>query len=96
LATDTLVKLHGPPGPPSFWVGAVLMLLSFGIYFAYPMVPFLPVSIWQKGGVGIGLAGVSWGMFLAGSALVGKKGVVHLKRRVFRQREHRSARDSDE
>jgi hypothetical protein len=30
---------------------------------------------------------VSWGMFLAGSALVGKRGVAYLKRRIFWQRE---------
>jgi hypothetical protein len=93
LATDALVKLQGPSGGVSFWVGVILMLLSFGIYSAYPIVPFLPISMWQKGGVGIGLAAVSWGMFVAGSGLVGKKGVAYLKRRFFWQREHQSGRD---
>ncbi len=41
-----------PPEPQSrasFWVGGILILLSFGIYPAYPLVPFLPISLWQKG-----------------------------------------------
>jgi hypothetical protein len=59
LAADALVKLQGPPGRVSFGVGVSLMLLSFGMYSAYPMVPSLPISMWQKGGVGIGLAAVS-------------------------------------
>ena len=48
-------------------------------------VPFRPISLWQKGGVGIALATMSWAMFLAGSALAGKKGVAYLKRRLFLQ-----------
>jgi hypothetical protein len=49
-------------------------------------VPLLLTSLWQKGGVGLALAAISWGIFLAGSALVGKKGVDYLKRRLFSQR----------
>lgn len=74
----------GPTGRVSFWLGVTLMALSFGIYSAYPFVPFLSIPLWQKGTVGIGLAVVSWGMFFAGSALVGKKGVGYLKRRLRR------------
>ncbi len=75
-----------PPGGVAFWVGTGLILLSFGIYPAYPLVHLLPISLWQKGGVGLALAAVSWGIFLVGSALVGKKGVAYLKRRLFSQR----------
>jgi hypothetical protein len=75
-----------PPGRVAFWVGTSLILLSFGIYPAYPLVHLLPISLWQKGGVGLALAAISWGIFLAGSALVGKKGVAYLKRRLFSQR----------
>jgi hypothetical protein len=77
-----------PPKPPSrasFWVGGILILLSFGIYPAYRLVPFLPISLWQKGAVGIALATMSWAMFLAGCALVGKNGVAYLKRCLFSQ-----------
>jgi hypothetical protein len=50
------------------------MVLSFGIYPAYPVVPFLPISAWRKGEVVMGLSAVSWGMVFVGSVLVGKKG----------------------
>jgi hypothetical protein len=80
------------PGRASFWLGTILILLSFGIYPAYPLVPFLPISLWQRGGVGVALAVLSWAMFLAGSALVGKKGFTYLKRCVPWQREGRSRR----
>jgi hypothetical protein len=51
------------------------------------------MSTWQKGGVGIALAAVSWGMFLAGCALAGKKGVAYLKRRFLWQRDPRPHAD---
>jgi hypothetical protein len=69
------------------------MALSFGIYPAYPVVPFLPISAWRKGEVAMGLSAVSWGMFLVGSVLVGKKGVAYLKRRFFEGRERQRGRD---
>jgi hypothetical protein len=62
------------------------MVLSFGIYPAYPVVPFLPISAWRKGEVPVGLSAVSWGMFFVGSVLVGKKGVAYLKRPWFERR----------
>ena len=85
-----------PPRPPqglSFWLGVILMALSFAIYPAYPAVPFLPISAWHKGEVAVGLLAVSWGMFLAGTMLVGKKGVAYIKRRYFEWREHQRSRD---
>ena len=66
-------------------MGGILILLSFGIYPTYPLVPFLPISLWQKGAVGIALATMSWAMFLAGSALAGKNGAAYLTRRLFSQ-----------
>jgi hypothetical protein len=69
------------------------MALSFGIYPAYPVVPFLPISAWRKGEVAMGLSAVSWGMFFVGSLLVGKKGVAYLKRRFFARRERRRGGD---
>ena len=75
LVTDVRETRAAPSAPPSrasFWVGSILILLSFGIYPAYPLVSFLPISVWQKGGVGVVLAGASWAMFFAGSALVGR------------------------
>ena len=83
---EPLLALAEPPGRVSLWTGGLLILLSFCIYPAYPLVPFLPISLWQKGGVGVALVTISWAMFLAGCALVGKKGVAYLKRRLFSQR----------
>jgi len=88
-----MVKLRRPPQGLSFWLGVILMALSFGIYPAYPVVPFLPISAWRKGEVALGLAAVSWGMFFLGSVLVGKKGVAYLKRRFFGRRVHQRGRD---
>ena len=85
-----------PPRPPqglAFWLGVILMALSFAIYPAYPAVPFLPISAWHKGEVAVGLLAVSWGMFFLGSVLVGKKGVAYLKRRFFGRRVHQRGRD---
>jgi hypothetical protein len=69
-----------------FGLGVILMGLSFGIYLAYPVVPFLPISAWNKGGVAVGLSIVSWGMFGLGFALAGKEGLTYLKRRFSSRR----------
>jgi hypothetical protein len=92
-ATRSIVKFRRPPQGLAFWLGVILLALSFGIYATYPVVPFLPISAWRKGEVAIGLSAVSWGMFLLGSALVGKNGVAYLKRRFFERREHQPGRD---
>ena len=70
-----------------------MVVLSFGIYPAYPLMPFLPISLRQKGGIGIALAAVSWATFLAGSALLGRKGLAYLKGCLPWQREGRSRPD---
>ncbi len=86
-----LATSPGPsPGPRrrfSFWFGISLIGLSFCIYLAYPVVPFLPISAWGKGGVAVGMSIVSWGIFFAGSILAGKEGLASLKRRFARRRE---------
>jgi hypothetical protein len=69
------------------------MVLSFGIYPGYPVVSFLPISAWRKGEMAIVLSAVSWGMFLVGSVLVGKRGVAYLKRHFFERRERQRGRD---
>ena len=88
-----MVKLRRSPQGLSFWLGVMLMALSFGIYPAYLVVAFLPISAWRKGGAAMGLLAVSWGMFFVGSVLVGKKGVAYLKRRFSERREHQRGRD---
>ena len=92
-ATRNIVKLRRPPQGFSFWLGVILMALSFGIYPSYPIVPFLPISAWRKGGLVVGLSAVSWGMFFVGSVLVGRKGVAYLTRRFFERREHQRGRN---
>jgi hypothetical protein len=77
------VKLRRLRRGLAFWLGVILLALSFGIYPSYPVVPFLPISAWRKGEVAIGLSAVSWGMFLLGAVLVGKKGMAYLKQRFF-------------
>ena len=59
-ATRNIVKLRRPPQGLSFWLGVMLMALSFGIYPEYLVVPFLPISAWRKGEVAMGLSAVSW------------------------------------
>ena len=82
------MKLRRPPQGLPFWLGVILIVLSFAIYPAYPVVPFLPISAWRKGEVAVGLAAVSWGMFCVGSWLAGRKGIAYLKRRFFERRKH--------
>jgi hypothetical protein len=86
------VKLPKPPLQFAFWLGVILMALSFGIYPSYPIVVLLPISAWRQGEVAIALSAVTWGMFLVGSVLVGNKGVAYLKRRFFGRRAHRPGR----
>jgi len=69
------------------------MALSFAIYLAYPVVPFLPISRWATGEMVVGMSVVSWGMFLVGSVLAGKKGVAYLKRRFSEWRERQGDRN---
>jgi hypothetical protein len=61
-----IVKRRRPPQGLSFWLGVILLALSFAIYPAYPVVPFLPVSALRKGEVAVGLLAVSWGDVLSG------------------------------
>ncbi len=73
-----------PPGSwgrCSFWLGVILMVLSFGIYPAYSVVPFLRISRWSQGGVVIAMSVVSWAMFFVGTVLAGQEGVAYVKRR---------------
>jgi len=64
------------------WLGCGLIVLSFGIYPAYPVIVFLPLPAWARGVVALGLSALSWAMFLTGSALAGGAGLSYLRRRV--------------
>jgi hypothetical protein len=52
------------------------------------VVVFLPISRWDKAGVAVGLAAISWSMFLVGSVLVGKKGLTELRQWLSSRRLH--------
>ena len=79
---ETVAVFRRRPKGLSFWLGVFLMTLSCGIYPAYALVAFLPISRWDKGGLAVGLSALSWSMFGVGSVLVGKKGLAHLRRRL--------------
>jgi hypothetical protein len=82
LAAATRVsKGFRRPGRSWFWLGVTLMTLSFGIYPAYALMVFSPMSWWDKFAVAVGLAAISWSMFLVGSAFAGQKGLAHLRQR---------------
>jgi hypothetical protein len=70
-----------PPRRSWFWLGVILMTLSFGIYPAYALMVFSPISWWDKFAVVVGLAAISWSMFLVGSAFAGKQGLAQLRQR---------------
>jgi hypothetical protein len=70
------------PGRSWFWLGITLMTLSFGVYPAYALMVFSPMSWWDKFAVAVGLAAISWSMFLVGSAFAGQKGLAQLRQRL--------------
>jgi hypothetical protein len=70
------------PGRSWFWLGVTLMTLSFGIYPAYALMVFSPMSWLDKFAVAVGLAAISWSVFLVGSAFAGKKGLAQLRQRL--------------
>ncbi|MFQ5801606.1 MAG: hypothetical protein ACE5JQ_01755 [Candidatus Methylomirabilales bacterium] len=73
------------PKGRAFWIGVGLMAMSFGVFLMYLAIPFLPVSLEAK--VGIGIAGwlISWGLFLGGILLAGKEGYSYLKQLLRRR-----------
>jgi hypothetical protein len=72
----------GRPRRSGFWLGVVLMALSFAVYPAYPLVAFFPMSWSGRAGVAAALVAISWSMFLVGSLFAGKKGLARLKQRL--------------
>ena len=76
-----------------FWVGVALMALSFGIYLAYPTIPFLPISGRAKVAAAVGGGIVSWGIFFIGSFLAGREGYAYLTRRASAWRNRPVHRD---
>jgi hypothetical protein len=65
------------------------MTLSFGIYPAYALIVFSPMSWWDGVAIAVGLAAISWSLFLVGSAFAGKKSLAQLRQRFSSWRVHR-------
>lgn len=67
-----------------FITGITLMIVSFLVYPAYSVVPFLPLSDKTKIGVTLLTSLLSWGVFYVGIYLSGREGYDWLKRRWSR------------
>ena len=57
------------------------MAISFLVYPAYPVVPFLPLSDRMKIGLTVFVSLLSWGIFYIGIYLSGREGYDWLKQR---------------
>ena len=64
-----------------FAVGIALIVISFLVYPAYPLIVFLPYSGEIKVAVTIAASLLSWGVFSAGIFLAGREGYNWLKGR---------------
>jgi hypothetical protein len=70
----------------SFPIGVVLIIVSFVIYPAYPVIALLPFPVKLRVIVAVAASAVSWGVFFVGSALAGKPGVDYVKRLLARRK----------
>lgn len=75
--------------PAIFWLGIVLMALSFSVYPSYGLIAVLPLTPTGRMEVGVAAWATSWCCFALGSALAGAEGVEFLHR-LFRRRATRS------
>lgn len=77
-----------PPGGADrrvrFVVGVSLITVSFLVYPAYLVIPFLPLSDTMKLGIIVLASLLSWGLFGVGSYLSGREGYEWLKQRLRR------------
>lgn len=67
-----------------FIAGITAIAVSFLVYPAYFVIPFLPLSNTMKLGITLLASLVSWGAFCIGSYLSGREGYEWLKRRLRR------------
>jgi hypothetical protein len=63
-----------------FTIGVALIASSFAIYPAYPVIALLPLPVDERLVLAVAASVVSWGVFLLGTSLAGKRGVDYLKR----------------
>jgi len=74
------------PHPAVFWVGLLLMVVSFGLYPAYALIAVLPISRPSKLAAAFSAWLISWGSFSIGSAMAGAEGAEYLHRLWRRRR----------
>ncbi len=72
--------------PARFWIGVLVMALSFLVYPGYGLIAALPLSPSEKLEAGVAAWMTSWGSFALGSALAGAEGAEFLRRLVRRKR----------
>ena len=70
------------PKGKAFWIGIALMVMSFGPFGFYFVIPFLPVSSVNMLRLFVAGLIVSWGLFFIGTLLAGKDGYTYLRHLV--------------
>jgi hypothetical protein len=66
-------------------VGSALILASFAVYPAYPLIALLPVPVRTKVFGELIAWIVSWALFLAGTAFAGKDAIEYVKHLITRR-----------
>jgi hypothetical protein len=74
------------PHPAVFWVGLLLMIVSFALYPAFALIAVLPISRPAKVAADFSAWLISWGSFSIGSAMAGAEGIEYLRRLWRRSR----------
>ena len=64
----------------------MLIVSSFAVYPAYPLIALLPWPVDLRVVVAVAASILSWGIFLLGTTLAGKQGVDYLKRLLTRRK----------
>jgi hypothetical protein len=69
----------------AFRVGSALIVASFALYPAYPLIALLPLPVKTRVFGELATWIVSWALFLVGTALAGKDAVGYLKQLFARR-----------
>jgi hypothetical protein len=63
------------PHPAVFWVGLLLIVVSFGLYPAYALIALLPMSHPVKMAAAFSAWLISWGGFSVGTGMAGVEAI---------------------
>jgi len=80
------VSREPQPSRAAFVIGVTLILASFIVYPAYPLIALLPVPVDLRVTVAVAASFLSWTIFFIGTALAGKRGIEYAKRLVMRRK----------